>query len=164
MKTERIPFNEADKRQLTNFAKVNLGLDIDGRASETEIRSAIQRAMPDIQEIILFDMHSQEATQGVRSERQSATFMKVDENGREREYCRILIPIEDKPGGEEQVPVSVNGIRYDIPRGSPQDVPVEYVEALQNAEYYVYEPYTGEGLGGLRKPKVVKRFAFQYAS
>jgi hypothetical protein len=78
-----------------------------------------------------------------------------------KEY-RILIPKEDKPGGEEPVYVSVNGVAMWITRGEQHWVDEKYVEALKNAVNFVYPQYE-DGLGGLGTPREVQSYPYQIA-
>lgn len=164
MKQRTIPIDEAEVAELREFARTMLQIEIEGREPKHVLRSKIKAAGYHADKITLFDASSVEAAEDRRDARGRRVFKKTDEaTGREREYVRILIPQEDKPGGDEPVPAGVNGRIMYIPRGEPQDVPVEYVEALENAVEFVYEPYNGEGLGGLKPPREVKSYPFQYA-
>jgi hypothetical protein len=88
--------------------------------------------------------------------------------GKTRECINILIPIQDPKlvgGGARKVPVGCNGTVIEIERGKPQEVPVEYVEILENAERLVYPEYDPEVdmMGGLGEPQIVKEIPFEYA-
>lgn len=45
----------------------------------------------------------------------------------------ITIHPSDGIGGDEAVPIGLNGFMYQVPRGEPQEVPVELLEILENA-------------------------------
>lgn len=51
----------------------------------------------------------------------------------------ITIHPSGDDAGEEAVPVGVNGVVYQIPRGEPFEVPEEVVHALQNAVVTTYK-------------------------
>jgi hypothetical protein len=161
MHGKKIAIEEADLGQLKAFAQTVLGLEFPKNASAQVVRGKMQEAGYNADFITVFEQVQPGPSSHVdgRSARDASRVEK--ESG--RVYYRILIPNEEKPGGEEQVPVSVNGRRFDIPRGQVVEVPEEYVEVLENAQAYVYEPYSGEGLGGLKAPKVVKSYPFSYA-
>jgi hypothetical protein len=52
---------------------------------------------------------------------------------------KIMIPQQNEAGGKEPVVVGVNGRIARIQRGIPVDVPIEYLEVLQNAQKVVYD-------------------------
>lgn len=160
MKGTKVSIEEATLPQLKAFGEAVLGLDLARNATAQVVRGKMQEAGYNADFITVFETVEPGVashTDG-QSARQSARIVK--ESG--RVFYRVLIPNEEKPGGEEPVPVSVNGRLMYIPRGQPAEVPEEYVEVLENAQAYVYEPYTGEGLGGLKPPKVVKSYPFSY--
>lgn len=163
MKQRTIPIEEANLAELREFARTILQIEMHNRETAQQMRAKIKEAGYHADKITIFDATSAEATKERRDAGGRHVFKKTDEHGREREYCRILIPNQDKPGGEEPVPVGVNGRVMYVPRGEPHDVPVEYVEALENAVEFIYEPYDGNGLGGLKPPRTVKSYPFQYA-
>lgn len=159
MKGNKIAIEDADLGQLKTFAQTVLGLEFPRNASGQVVRGKMQEAGYNADFITLFEKVQPGAASHVdgHSARDASRF---ERDG--RTYYRILIPNEEKPGGEDPVPVGVNGRSMFIPRGVPSEVPEEYVEVLENAQAYVYEPYSGEGLGGLKPPKVVKSYPFSY--
>lgn len=65
---------------------------------------------------------------------QTGGFQKTDEEiGRQRTYRRVIIARSDKPGGDQPVPLSVNGIAMYVERGKEQDIPEEYFGVLRDA-------------------------------
>ena len=75
----------------------------------------------------------------------------------ERKMVKVIIQSSDAPGGQDPVPVSVNGSAMLIPRDVEAEIPFEYYEALRNA---VRQHYTPLPDGGLSEPKDVPAYAF----
>lgn len=165
MKSQKIAVSEATLPQLKAFATTVLGLEVARNATQDIVIGKIREAGYNLDHITVFEevTPSQRGRTEGSDAKASARVVKTGQDGRERVYYRILIPNEEKPGGEEPVPVGVNGRSMFIPRGQPVEVPEEYVEVLENAEAYVYEPYDGNGLGGLKPPRAVKSYPFSYA-
>ena len=78
----------------------------------------------------------------------------------ERKQLCIVIQSSEEKGGDRPVPVSVNGTRLDIPRGTPCWVYEEYVEALRSAVELVYDPSTK----GLQEPRSRRAYPFEVLS
>ena len=72
---------------------------------------------------------------------------------------RIHVNITEEAGGNEPVPVSVNGKVMLIPRGKDVDVPAEYVEVLQHAISHKYDPLPDGGMNPV--PREVPLYPFQ---
>lgn len=75
----------------------------------------------------------------------------------ERKMVTIMIPSSNDPGGQDDVPVSVNGSAMLIPRDIEARIPFEYYEALKNATRLVYTPLPN---GGMSEPKEVPAYPF----
>jgi hypothetical protein len=57
----------------------------------------------------------------------------------------VTIHPTDGDGGSDAVFLSINGYAYQIPRGEPQEVPVEVLEILKNAQTTTYRADTRTG-------------------
>lgn len=68
----------------------------------------------------------------------------------------ITIHQAEGDGGSDAVFISLNGYGYQVPRGEPQEVPVELVEILKNAQTKTYQT----GPGGQVTERTVPRFAY----
>ncbi len=68
----------------------------------------------------------------------------------------VTIHASDADGGDKAVFVGVNGVGYQIPRGTPQELPLEVIEALKNAVITQYKA----GADGVVKAHDVPRYAF----
>ena len=55
------------------------------------------------------------------------------------------------------MPVGLNGVLYQIPRGAPQSVPVEVIQVLRDAKSTLQHV----GPGGVPVERVVPRYSFQ---
>ena len=67
----------------------------------------------------------------------------------------ITIHASGDEEGQNAVPVGVNGVVYQIPRGVPCEVPDEVIEVLENAKTSVYKVVNGESV-----EHQIPRFAF----
>lgn len=98
-------------------------------------------------------------TQPVKTRRQKAqedvAAIKADKPA-EGQRKTIVIHQSDTDGGDKAVFVGVNGVGYQIPRGKPWDVPVEVIEALNNAVVTRYS----SGKDGTVVPMNAPRYAF----
>lgn len=61
----------------------------------------------------------------------------VELSGKKR---TITIHTSDAEGGHDAVFLSINGYGYQIPRGTPVEVPVEVLHVLENAKVTTYSP------------------------
>ncbi len=68
----------------------------------------------------------------------------------------VTIHPSDGDGGSDAVFISLNGYAFQIPRGTPQSIPVEVLEILKNAKSSIYHA----GPGGALIERVTQRFAF----
>ena len=157
---QKIAIADASVEQLRNFAEVGLQIEVPKTANSAVITSRLREAGFSGDDIPLIKVQS--PTSGKTSFGNSV--FKDPETG--RQMCRINIPTQEKPGGQEPVPAGVNGVVMLLPRGQDINVPVEYVEVLKNAVSYHYKPYTGfnadgsMSLGGLDNPDKVEEFPF----
>lgn len=141
---------DATPEEVRQYARFN-GLEIDAGAQKQTVLDKMKLAGFNVEEITVFETQKPQASDGG-----SGTFKNADG----KDCYMIFIPEEDKPGGQEPVPVGVNGSVMLIPRGKDVPVPVEFVLALRNAVMDIYDPVT-EGYGGIRKPRHVPAYPFQ---
>lgn len=69
----------------------------------------------------------------------------------------ITIHTSDAEGGHDAVFLSINGYGYQIPRGTPVDVPEEVLHVLENAKVTSYSP---SKVPGEFIERTTHRFAF----
>lgn len=165
MEVKHVSIEEATIDQLRWFAEVVLQLELPDRANGNHIKAAMAKAGWDMERPIFLNQKSDIYPDACDADGRGRPLVRrVEFNGEERDCVKIIIPVQDKAGGSEPVPVSVNGRAMWITRGKPVFVPVEYVEALENAEQFTYKPYDGNGLGGLPQPEIVKEYPFSYVA
>jgi hypothetical protein len=68
----------------------------------------------------------------------------------------VTIHPTDSDGGSDAVFVSHNGYAYQIPRGTPQSLPVEVLQIIKDAKTTIYQAMPGGQVG----ERTVQRFAF----
>lgn len=154
-KTKTVPISQASTAQIREYGALVMGLELSPKWNRSQLLSKMQSAGFDRDEIELID-HGSAVQERPEVTPEAATV--TDTKG--REYVRVLIATEDKPGGDEPVPVSVNGKCMWIPRGEEVPVPKEYFLVLQNAVQFIYPEFDGEDLGGLKQPRKVQSYPF----
>lgn len=148
MKT--IQLSEATKSQLLEYANNVLGLSIHHATGEEKIRAQIMAC--GAEEITVSD-------EPKVVENLNPVVTIADIQAPKSEKVKILISRTDEAGGDEPVPVGVNGRIMLIPRGEVVEIPEPYYEALKNAVYYRYEPLKDGGMP--TKPREVPAYPFQ---
>ncbi len=146
---ERVSIEQASAGDLRAFASITFGLELNGTENKLTMISKLKTVGYDLDDIPLIG----DLTPGpapVSSDGKMPTI----KNDKGEECCKILIQVEDKDGGDEPVPVGVNGVLMYIPRGEPVLVPVAYVEVLNNAVQLIYEPTES----GLKAPRQVTSY------
>ena len=79
------------------------------------------------------------------------------------DYVVIRIQSQNEPGGEQPVPVGVNGSVMLIPRDQDARIPRSYYEVLKNAVVDRYEPEIVNGLmvGMKSEPRRIPAYPVQ---
>lgn len=157
--TERktIAIEEASLEQLREYAETVLGMKIHPNAKRETIVAKIEAANTGNSQITIPNvevpiMPTEQATASAREE-------AGRKNSGEVRKVRILIETQEIPGGDQPVPVSVNGRAMLIPRGKEVDVPVHFVEALKNAVRDIYDPIKEGGVG--TEPRKATSYPFR---
>lgn len=156
---DRIELQDATAEQLRRFGATILGIEVSGRENREKMLAKFAEVNYGLGFITLPD-EAPVPTGGPRAD--NAAFNRRTNPDTGKEEVLILLHTEDKPGGDRAVAVGVNGSQMLIPRGEKVWVPEAYVEVLNNAEEYHYPEYD-DGLGGLKKPRVVKSYPFSFA-
>jgi len=150
---QKISIAEATQAQFREFANNSLGLNLPPNTKDETVVAKITAAwgkdyiMVSKEEDI--QKHAGAAPRPVTDVQASPEDDKV----------RIVISITEDPGGNEPVPVSVNGKAMLIPRGKEVDIPLSYFEVLNNAIAYKYESLGDGGLNPI--PREVPAYPFQ---
>lgn len=132
---KKVTIEEASTEALRNFAEAHLGLAIHANTARKNIVAKISEAWDN--DYILV-MEEQQGSH-VQETKRAPEGVKPDQ-------YRILIPKTEDPGGDEPVPVGVNGKVMLVPRGKPVDVPKAYYEVLRNAVRHVYDSLPDGGI------------------
>ena len=128
MEKKTILIADASAAQLRDFGTLAFGMELGGRETVNQMITKLSGVGFTGEEFAVID----DTAPSDQSER-IANAMGISEvNG--RRYIRINVNVSEKPGGDQPVPVSVNGVAMLIERGKDCDVLEEYVEALQNAK------------------------------
>lgn len=141
---QKIALKSAGPAQIEEFARVKLGLDTAAATNRAKLLALLAEAGYD-KDFIEIDEDTP-----VPLTRQNVEIEKgagLDPNRK----VRIMLHVDQSPGGDEPYPVLVNGRRMDIPRGEIVEVPYAYVHVLENARGVGYEPTETEGLGRARE-------------
>lgn len=72
-------------------------------------------------------------------------------------HVTVIVATQDTAGGNEPVPVSVNGKAMLIPRGEEATIPWAYYQVLKDAVEFRYDPLPDGGMSPARK---VMRYPF----
>ncbi|KKK79022.1 hypothetical protein LCGC14_2837670 [marine sediment metagenome] len=83
----------------------------------------------------------------------------AEQEAPEKPMVRINIHITEEAGGNEAVPVGVNGRIMLIPRGKDVDIPYTYYEVLKHAVMKKYDPMPDGGMNLV--PREVPTYPFQ---
>lgn len=158
---KRKSLEEASIGELRSFARLFLGLELPENSQRDHTLAAISQVyqgtdIPILEDAQTQPMHHAGSARNVRK--------RVDARGNETDVTEVQIELHtsEEPGGNDPVPLSVNGVAILVPRGKPVWIADHYVECLLHAEGAVYAPYT-EGLGGLEdRPRMVKSYTFSF--
>jgi hypothetical protein len=156
MTLKSIPIDDADVGQLRAFATTVLGLELGGRENIPTLRAKIAEANW-TRDVITVT----EGGAAPPSSPSGSHYLTTRVNAKGETEVKIRLHAQDRPGGDEPLPVSVNGLAFYIPRGEPCFVPEKYIEVLKNAQEDVYESYAG-GMGGLGEARRVPSYPFSY--
>lgn len=149
MTTKSIPIEDATAAQVREFATRTHNLDIATTSNKAMVLSKLEAAGWNGSHITVEDTDAIIPVNPITTTTDPATGKRRDAKG--REICTIIIPLEDRPGGNEAVFGSLNGTAFEVPRGKPVDVPVMYVEVLEQATGLRWQSMTQ----GLKNPRFV---------
>jgi len=159
-KTVKIAFSDATDNQLYDYVTGVLNLDVPQTASRAVLLSKLAQATTE-QEIEVEVVEKRKPGRPARDkaddaedEDDASVVVKSPEQlalERANEKIKIEIPIQPGAGGDEPVPVSVNGRVIFITRGEVVEVARKYVEVLDNAVQYIYPENDASVLGEPRR-------------
>lgn len=145
--------------ELRAFGKNYLGLDLPPNCNRETLVSRISAAW-EKDHIIVDDAKAPDDTVAPEGGAPPPVLDSQTPPAEGDDLVRIRINITDTPGGNEPVPVSVNGRAMLIPRDKDVEVPSKYVEALEHAVEHRYEP-ADDGNGLKPEPRLVPKYPFQ---
>lgn len=156
MKTIKI--EDAHVADLEAFARITLGADTSGATTKAKLRAliaAVGYKEPTIEIDDTLPIPAVMAKAGPAIDVPG----EDGEDGLENQGpVDVFIPIEKGPGGDQHIPVTVNGRCMAVPRGERITLPYAYFMALQTAvgiEYEITE------IGGLGRAYEVPAYSMQ---
>jgi hypothetical protein len=163
---KRIPITDASVSDLREFASTIMGLEIKENAPKPAIIAQLKSAGYAADYITLTTFAQMPTvshlTENGSPQRRATGRKRRDLDGNDYEVFeeKINVHTSEQPGGDKPFPVSVNGVTMLLPRGQDIWVPTEFIEALNNAVYWVYPEWDGTGEGGLSEPQNVKAYPY----
>ncbi len=153
---KKIPIGEATEDQLRLFAINTLGIDIKASAKEETVLARVKQAW-DKPDITIAESESEHvASKAVPQPVTDA--QKPTASG----MVRLILGVTEEAGGNDPVPVGVNGKVMLIPRGIECEIPERYFEVLQHAVTHKYDPLPDGGMNPI--PRKVPLYPFQVIS
>lgn len=149
MSDKKIALAQASEEQLRTFAETHLGISLPQGAKIETLRAKVAAAWNKDEIIIQSDAQNQAQSEGRRAAPASASNGKV----------KLIIQRTDDAGGDEPVPVGVNGRVMLVPRGEEVEIPKSYFEVLKNAVKHIYEPLKDGGMNPI--PRKVAMYPYQ---
>lgn len=163
-----VSVQEARPEQLREFLTVVKGVECTGKENSAALKTMLQGVgwMEDFITVADTRTLSGMPNDGTpQIQRRPASPERLNENKEVIHEVRIQLQTTDKEGGDQPVPVGLNGMVMLVPRGRPVWVREEYVEILKASTELVYPEYDQEKnlLGGLGEPREVMSYPFAYA-
>lgn len=157
---QKIPLAEATAEQLLNFGTRFLGLPFDVHTTVKAMRAQIQQAGHDT--VLAIEPAPAAPTRDMTDKARIMTPEAADIRGTEKVRIRIFSQKED--GGDQPIPVGVNGSVMLLPRDQDIEIPRPFYEVLKNAVEEKYDPVkdaNGNMVGVAAKPRLVPSYQFQ---
>jgi hypothetical protein len=149
MSTKTVKIDTAGAADLIRFAKESLGITFKDNTPVVAMRAKV-KAAHEGDEFTLEENQADEAP--------PVRVMKSEVDSKDGEaMVTVMIAAHDGPGGDEPVPVSVNGKAMLIPRGVEAPIKRMYLEVLKNAVEARYEALDN---GGMSPARPVHRYPF----
>lgn len=151
---ETVPLSKANKPELQAFARNTLGMTFDDDMTVPTMVAKVRQATN--QTSIPAIPAGTEAIAAPDLADTPAAPITVITDDSSQERVKIIIHTTEEPGGDEPVFVSVNGRAQHIPRGEEVSIRRPYLEVLQHAQVWRYEPVkdAAGNLAGMKKREV----------
>ena len=151
----QLPIAEAGTKELAAFARDNLGMNLPGNMLRENMLARIGAAW-DKDYITIPDYLSGEPEHMAGQAPKPVTAAQaLPAKGK----VRIEMSVTEDAGGNEAVPVGVNGKIMLIPRGKPVDILRSYYLVLKNAVAHKYDPLPDGGINPVARK--VSLYPFQ---
>lgn len=155
MGKKTVSLDKATGAEMRAFASSHLGMDFKFNDANEKVRAAIRQAW-NKDEIVVDEPDEPSAQTGTPPGPAQAA-----KEG-DAEKVRVIIHITEESGGEESVPLGVNGRVMLVPRGKEEDLPPAYFEVLKNAVRHVFDALPDGGMSSV--PRKVQAYPFQRLS
>lgn len=155
MSEQKIALSEASEAQLRAFALAYLGIGFPHNAKAETMRARIRSAWSE--EKIRVDIADEPSAPAVMSAAPQPG--RPDQDPGEARSVKIIVQRTDDPGGDEPIPVGVNGRVMLVPRGEEVEIPEPYYEVLAHAVTHRYEALPDGGLS--EEPRKVPMYPLQ---
>ena len=152
----KIQLTDATADQCREFANNTLGLNLPVNTKPETVRAKIAASWD--KDFIMVEPEAKVDKQ----EGAAPTPVTAEQAEVKPKMVRIHINVTEESGGNEDVPVGVNGKVMLIPRGKDVDIPEPYFLVLQNAIAHKWDALPGGGMAP--EPRKVPMYPFQVIS
>lgn len=163
MSTKEVKLSEATPAELRDYGRLYLGLAFDDNTPAEKMLTEISKAIQTDKIIVPADPAPRARAQAIKPPR-VMTPDAADVGaapGQEKVLIRIMATRD--PGGDQPVPVGVNGSVMLIPRNRDVEIPRAFYEVLRNAVEFQYDPdidAQGRVVGVKSPPREVPAYPF----
>lgn len=152
MSMKRIPIEKASNKELHEYATLFLGIEVKAGANNATLIAKILEVQPDAKDVVVADAPAPAVVPVADVARSQPAIDLSAARGPGSSFhndprVKILINKEEKPGGDLDVQVGVNGTTFVIQRGVWVEVPYRVIEALQLAIQTIYDPVSDPSTG-----------------
>lgn len=141
MPQRKVNLADATQPELIEFAQSTLGIMIPGNAKRETALAKVMSAWPDKDYILLEAKEEQAPLSGQAPKPATAV-----QGGPPPGYVRIIVQRQEGAGGDDPIPLGVNGKIMLVERGKESDIKDAYFRVLENAVKHVYESLTDGGI------------------
>lgn len=149
----KVALSEATRDQLMAFAENVLGINPPHNIGVETLRAKVYEAWGK-DEITVEDQADHPAQEG-----SAPVPVTAEQKAADRKMVKVIIHKTDEPGGDEPVPVGVNGKVMLVPRGTQVSIPEEYYHVLNNASRLHYDTDSNGSL--IMPPREIHQYPHQ---
>ena len=158
MKMKRVAFREANIEELREFGTNTLGINIHMQMSIERARAQVRSAGWTADVITIAEKESPVVMAGNNPNPVTAGQMPPGDG-----KVKLILQVDEKAGGNEPIPVGVNGSIMLVPREKEVEIPLSYFRVLENAVQFKYE-MAEDGMSVNSIPREVKLFPYTLLS